>query len=82
LTYHKKKEESCTAEGISKCQETIMDAEDEEAPASTQQANRCIIHGKCPALLTRGNQFKKRLCDKQNEMTVEFRDTDNAQPVM
>jgi hypothetical protein len=50
-----------------------------QQPSGTQQAKHSIICGKCPDLQACKNHFKKRLCDKKDEITVELQDSDNAQ---
>jgi hypothetical protein len=41
-------------------------------PSSTEQAQGGIKRGKSPALSTRGNHVKKRLCNKEDEIAVEI----------
>lgn len=55
--------------------------EKEEEAVKHTTSKRGISRGKRPALQTRGNHFKERLCDKAEEVTVEHRDVDYAPPV-
>jgi hypothetical protein len=49
--------------------------------SSTRQEQRDNNRGKCPALSTRCGHFSKRLSDEEDKMTVELRDTDDAEPL-
>ena len=51
--------------------------QEETARHSTNKKRR--LHGKRPALPTRGNLFSQRLCDKEDKMTAELRHSDDAQ---
>jgi hypothetical protein len=56
-------------------------AKKKKKPSSTQEAMTGIFRGKRPALSTRCNHLKKRLSDKGDEITIELRGTDDAQPL-
>jgi hypothetical protein len=57
------------------------EAKKEKKPSSTQEAKTGMFHGKIPALSTRCYHFKKRLCDEEDEITVELGGTDDSQPL-
>jgi hypothetical protein len=48
-------------------------------PSGTQQAKKVASFVATPCPIDTCNHFKKRLCDKQDEISVELRDSDDAQ---
>jgi hypothetical protein len=77
----KEKEDAQHKAQINTQKQKELRAKKEKKSWSTQEAKRGIFRGKRPSLSTRRNNFKKRLCNEEDEITFELGGTDDAQPL-